>query len=265
MSEKRRAQLQRKTARPLAAAFRKFLAQPDLATIDVEMYWPPEDALHFLMRANRQDVDKDFSIPAAHWRLTTDKTDVPPGLHADIQFLFRKVWKETNVKTPGPRAYLRLHDSTWSVDLQSGREIDDRDRPDYLEPKRKPFNKDRPSTKSRPRNGELIRRGDALAKVKRAYKTQAEPDPQQSQYFWPEQGIRIEIKRGKVYFVAYFDPFPGCICGIWIGAHAWEVDEILGRPKDESFFSSGRLWQYDVNGFMSVGFDDQDRVRVIGR
>jgi hypothetical protein len=65
-----RAQLSARDRRgPLAAAFRKFLAQPDLARFDVEMVLASRGlTLHFLMRANRQDVEKDFSIPAAHWR-----------------------------------------------------------------------------------------------------------------------------------------------------------------------------------------------------
>src|SRR5262245_26294405 len=68
-----------------------------------------------------------------------------------------------------------------------------------------------------------------------------------SQYFWPERGIRIEIRDGKVHFLVYFDRFPDCICGIWIGAHAWEVDQVLGRAKAELFFSTGRIWQYDID------------------
>ena len=91
------------------------------------------------------------------------------------------------------------------------------------------------------------------------------PFAEKSQYNWPERGVRIEIEKGNLLFIAYFDPFPDCVCGIWIGAHAWEVDEILGRAKAESFSSTGRLWQYDVDGFMSVGFDREDRVRSIGR
>ena len=110
-----------------------------------------------------------------------------------------------------------------------------------------------------------MRRGDPLSTVKKAYKITEEPDAERSQYFWPERGLRIEIKDGKVHLLVYFDPFPDCVCGIWIGAHAWEVDEVLGRAKAESFFSTGRLWQYDADGFMSVGFDKQDRVRSIGR
>jgi hypothetical protein len=174
-------------------------------------------------------------------------------------------WKKASAKAQGPRAYLRLHDSLSSVDLSTGREIRDRDRPNYVEPDRRPFSKDSRSTKRSSRNGELIRRGDSLAAVKKAYKITQEPDPERYQYSWPERGIRIEIKNGKVHFVVYFAPFPDCICGIWIGARAWEVDGILGHAKAESFISTGRLWQYDVDGFMSVGFDREDHVRTIVR
>jgi hypothetical protein len=68
-----------------------------------------------------------------------------------------------------------------------------------------------------------------------------------------------------VYLVVYFDPFPDCVAGIWIGAHAWEVEEILSRAKAEHFTSTGRVWQYDVDGFMSVSFDRKDRVDGIVR
>jgi len=86
-----------------------------------------------------------------------------------------------------------------------------------------------------------------------------------SGYYWPERGLRIEFERDKINHLVYFAPFDETICGIWIGAHAWEVNEILGRPKAEFPRSPGRLWQYDIEGFMSVGFDVQDRVRSIGR
>lgn len=115
------------------------------------------------------------------------------------------------------------------------------------------------------RNGELIRRGHSIFQVKTAYGSAEDPDPKIAEYSWPDRGIRIEIREGKVHFIVYFPPFADCICGIWIGAHAWEVDEILGRAKSESFLSTGRLWQYDRDGFMSVSFDRQDRVASICR
>lgn len=267
MSDDRRALLKRKAHRPLVSAFGKLLSRPNVATIDVEMFWPPDDdAIHFRGQADNRDGDWSHSIPTAHWQLATDSRDeFPKDLYPEIKHLFRAAWKEARKKAPGTRAYLRFHDSASSVELNTGREIWDRDRPDNVEPKRRPFSREGRSTKKTTRNGELVRRGDPLSAVKKAYKTTEEPDPELSQYYWPERGLRIEIKRGKVHLLVYFDPFPDCICGIWIGAHAWEVDEILGRAKAETFFSTGRLWQYDVNGFMSVGFDRRDRVRSIGR
>jgi hypothetical protein len=267
MSDDRRALLKKKAHRSLAAAFGKLLARPSIVAIDVEMFWPPDhDAIHFLAQADKRDADWSFTIPTDHWRLATDEADeLPDELYPEIKHLFRTAWKEASAKAPGPRAYLRFHDSRSAVDLNTGREIWDRERPDYVEPERKAFNREGRSTKKSSRNGELVRRGDPLSAVKKAYKITEEPDPAQSQYYWPERGMRIEIKEGKVHLLVYFDPFPDCICGIWIGAHAWEVDGILGRAKAESLFSTGKFWQYDVDGFMSVEFDRDDRVRSIGR
>jgi hypothetical protein len=267
MSDARRALLMRKAHRPLVAALGRLFALPNVATIDVEMFWPPDhDAIHFRGEADKRDANWNYSIPTEHWQLPTDPSDeIPDDLYPDIKHFFRAAWKEAIAKAPGPRGYLRFHDSISSVDLKTGREILDRDRPDYVEPERRPFSREGRSTKKSSRNGELVRRGDPLSAVKRAYKITEEPDPERSQYFWRERGLRIEIRDGKVHLLVYFDPFPDCVCGIWIGAYAWEVDQILGRAKAESFLSTGRLWHYDVDGFMSVGFDRQDRVQSIGR
>jgi hypothetical protein len=271
MSDDRRALLKRKAHRPLVSAFAKLLARPSLAAIDVEMFWPPDhDAIHFRAQADKRDVDWNFSVPTDHWKLPTDSSDeFPHELYPEIKHLFRAAWKEASAKHRGPRGYLRFHDSISSVDLNTGREIWDRDRPDYVEPERKPFRREGRSTKKSSRNGERVRRGDPLSKIKKAYGVSEDPVPkpftEESEYRWPDRGIRIEIAKDKLLAIVYFDPFPDCIGGIWIGAHAWEVDRILGRAKAESFSSSGRLWQYDVDGFMSVGFDRQDRVRWIGR
>ena len=262
----RRAQLEKKVQKRLVSAFHNVLKQPGIATIEVEMYWPPDDdVIDFQAQADHTEVEWDFSIPTAQWRLASDPVDeLPEGLYEDIRHLFRTAWKNV-AAAPKTRAYFRFHDSSRSVDLRNGREIDDRDRPDYQEPQRKAFATGGRSTRRNRQNGELIRRGDPLAKVKKAYRRSKDPDPEKSQYYWPDRGIRIEIRNGKVDFIVYFSPFPDSICGIWIGANAWEVDEILGRAKAESFLSPGRLWQHDVDGFMSIGFDEQDRVLTIIR
>lgn len=267
MNTDRRAQLAKMAQRRLVSAFQKVLKRTGVTTIEVEMHWPPDDdAIHFQAQADHAEVTWDFSIPTAQWQLPTDPDeDDPEGLYEEVQHLFRTAWKEARSKGSKTRAYLRFHDSSWSVDLHNGHEINDRDRPDYQEPARQPFSRTGRSSKKNLRNGELIRRGHPVSKVKTAYGIAEDPDPKKSEYSWPDRGIRIEIREGKVHFAVYFPPFPDCICGIWIGAHAWEVDEILGRAMSESFFSTGRLWQYDVDGFMSVSFDRQDRVTSICR
>ena len=269
MNTKRRLQLNRKSGRRLAAAFRKLIRKYEPATIDIEMFWPPDhDRINFLVRADcsvASEAGWDFTIPTSHWQIAGDpEDDFPPKLLADIRSFFRSIWKEICLEDdPDTRAYLRLHEDQSAIDLRNGRRIEDRDRPDYVEPARMPLKKSGRSTKRRRRDGELIRRGDSLSQVKKAYKISQDPDG--NQYHWPDRGIRIQMRRGKVHLVVYFDPFPGSVGGIWIGAHAWEVEEILGRAKAEFSNKTGRLWQYDVDGFMSVGLDRGDRVEFIGR
>src|SRR5262249_21177769 len=142
-------------------------ARPNVAAIDVEMFWPPDhDALRFRAQADKRDANWDFSIPTDHWKLATDSNGAfPEELYPEIKHLFRTAWKEASAKVRSPRGYLRFHDSTSSVDLSTGREIWDRDRPDRVEPERRPFSKEGSSTRKSSRNGELVRRGDPLSTV----------------------------------------------------------------------------------------------------
>ncbi len=272
MSTERREQLKRKSGRRLAAEFRKVLRVHDPATIDIEMFWPPDHhAINFLVHADRQATEWDFTIPTAGWQIASDpEGDFPSRLLADIRSFFRATWKDVCQKLDSDiRAYLRLHEDDGAVDLRNGRRIKDCDRADYVPPERRPFKKTGRSTKRKRQNCEIIRRGDTVAKVKRKFNATEDPDPKrglgQSQYYWPDRGMRAEITNGKVNHIVYFDPFPDTICGIWIGAHAWEVHDILGAAKEEAYFSAGRIWQYDVKGWMTVGFDKNDRVRSISR
>lgn len=266
MSKERREKLLKKAGRRLAASFRKVLRSDKPEAIDIEMFWPPDhDEIGFLVQSDGRDsLAWDFALPTAHWRIASDpKVDFPTTLLADVRAFFRATWKEVRKATgTNARAYLRLHEDNSAIDLTNGRRINDCDRPNYSIPDRKSFKKrGRPATLKR-RNGELIRRGDRLSKVKKAYHISDDPDG--IDYYWPERGIRIGVQRGVVNLVAYFAPFPDAICGIWIGARASEVDKILGRAKRE-FFQPHRLWHYDLDGFMSVGFDRNDRVDFIGR
>src|SRR5579862_1326441 len=104
MSDNRRALLKKLLLRPLASAFSKLLARPNIAAIDIEMFWPPDhDAIHFLARADKCDADWSFAIPTDHWRLATDEADeLPEELYPEIKHLFRTAWKEASAKTPGP-------------------------------------------------------------------------------------------------------------------------------------------------------------------
>jgi hypothetical protein len=76
MNADRRAQLEKKAGRRLASAFRKVLKPPAVASIDIEMFWPPDhDGLHFLVQADKTEIDWDFSIPTADWQRPTDPVD----------------------------------------------------------------------------------------------------------------------------------------------------------------------------------------------
>ena len=270
MSAERREQLKRKAGRRLNGAIRKVIRSAKPSTIDIEMFWPPDhDEINFLVQADWQPTEWDFAIPTSHWRLPHDRDDdAPSDLLADIRSFFRATWRQIRTQhSSDARAYLRLHEEESSIDLRNGRRINDCDRPAYTEPSRVPFNQRRRSTRKKRRNGELVRRGDSLSKLKRAYKISE--GPEEGQYYWADQGVRIEIRKGRIDHIFYFDPFHHSICGIWIGAHAWEADEILGRAKTECWVGpigkATRLWQYDCDGFMSVGFDMDDTVKFIGR
>ncbi|WP_442511497.1 hypothetical protein SH528x_003178 [Novipirellula sp. SH528] len=271
MSLERREQLERKAGRRLSVAFRKVIKMSNPKAIDIEMFWPPDhDAINFLVQADRRDIDWNFTIPTAHWQISSDPEDTfPSHLLTDIRSFFRSTWKKVCEQgNSEARAYLRLHENDAAIDLRNGRQVNDRDRTDYVAPNRIPFKKTKGSTKRKRRDGEVIRRGTSLAKVKREYGVTDDPDPKvqgKSQYYWPDRGMRIGFKNGKVVSVIYFAPFPDLVGGIWVGAHAWEVDALLGTAKDEGHFCTGRVWQYDVKGFMAVGFDKQDRVRSIAR
>jgi hypothetical protein len=101
-------------------------------------------------------------------------------------------------------------------------------------------------------------------------------------YSWPNLGIRIWFHDGKVESVFYSAPFAHTICGVWLGAHAWQVNELLGRADKESFWSGVsddsanqgrddlfpsrvRIWEYKRNGYMWLRFDAKDCVETIGR
>src|SRR5262245_6961773 len=98
MSDDRRALLKRKAHGPLVSAFAKLLARPNVVTIDVEMFWPPDDdAIQFRGEADKREVDWSHSIPTAHWQLPTDSRDeFPEDFYPEIKHLFRAAWKEAS-------------------------------------------------------------------------------------------------------------------------------------------------------------------------
>ena len=266
MSAERRSLLDSKSRPRLVTLFRKALKLSKAKDIDIELFWPPEqEAILILVQAGKEVVDLQFSIPKTQWRIPTDPANSdPPKLYADILHLFRSVWKDVGIDLPDTRAYLRLHDDCSSVDLRDGKKIDDDDRRDFVAPKRKKFSTQSPSTRQDRKDGELIRRGDSLEQVKIAFNETTDPKRGDNGYAWPQRGIRIVFQKKVVAYVVYFGPFSGTIGGIWIGAHAWEVEEILGIAPQEALLPQ-RLWRFNVDGFMNVSFDKKDRVQTILR
>ncbi len=289
MTKVRREQLLRKSGKQIAAMFSTVNKAAPAANIDVTMYWPPDDGvIHFLFGIGVNERDWDFEIPASHWRLPGDhKDEIPVGLAKDLRNLIRTIWKEVARKMPNTQAYLRLHDDAGSTDLRNNRWIWDTERDDYTESDRISFRKPRSAKTNPRRNRELVHRGDSLAKVKQTFGVTADPETvgnvhREATYTWENLGIRIWFKRSKVESVFYSAPFPHKICGVWIGAHAWQVNELLGRAKKESvwqdytdykmgggtkegFPPSLRIWEYERDGYLWLRFDERDCVTDIGR
>jgi hypothetical protein len=289
MPSARREQLLRMSGKRIEALLRKVSKADPGAELNVTMYWPPEEGrVSFLVGTGDDKRDWDFEIPARHWRLPDDRRDKPAAvLSSDIDFVFRSVWKDLSPRLPGIEAYFRLHDDIEAIDLRSGRRIRDTERSTYREPARLPFRKPRSLRTCRAADGELIGRGDSIAKIKRALGVTEEPEStvniHTDQTYWlPKRGIRIWLSKGKIASIFYSRPFAQKICGVWIGMHAWQVDALLGRANKEtchynySGYEMGggkksgfppplRNWEYERSGPLCLEFDAKDRVRWIGR
>jgi hypothetical protein len=290
LTDDRREQLMRKSGKRIAALFRAVMKAPATLSqtapiIDVMMFWPPDHSgeIDFLFGSGKDNPDWNLRMPASHWRLAADaKGKIPAGLLADLRHLFRRVWKDISSESPAIEAYLRLHDDVHSVNLRNGRRTLDTNRADYREPSRKAFRKPRSLKVNRRGNGDRVQRGDSLAKVKKTFGVKEDPQPEKSvhrdaQYHWPELGIRIWFRKRRVESVYYNAPFAHKISGVWIGAHAWQVDQILGRASKEDswrdysgrvkdpFRNTLRIWEYTTDVYLWLRFDDKDRVETIGR
>ena len=268
MSHERRTQLTGKSGSKLTLILKKMLKVPEIRNIDVELFWPPDlEAIEIMVRCGGHRPDQSLTIPLSHWRLPTDPAHRdPPGLYADIMFVCRAVWKDIGQEELDIRAYLRMHDSDFSVDLRNGRKIGDRDRPDLQKVARKTVAPQRRSTQKERPDGDLIRSGDPVDKISKVYKASEVTAPRHPGEHWSclQRGIRWFVEGTKVTTAVYCKPFADSICGIWIGASAKEVEEVLGKAKRE-FLMPQRLWQYEVKGSLSLSFNNKDRVTVIQR
>jgi hypothetical protein len=268
VSHERRTQLICKSGPKLTLILKRMLKVSEIKNIDVELFWPPDlEAIEIMVRCGGHNPDQTLTIPVSHWRLPTDPVHRdPPDLYADIIFVCRAVWKDISKEVLDIRAYLRMHDSDYSVDLRNGRKIDDRDRPDLQKPARKTVAPQRRSTQKERPDGDLIRSGDPVDKISQIYKESGVTTPKHPGDHWscPSRGIRWFVGGKKVTTTVYFKPFADSICGIWIGASAQEVEEVLGKARRE-FQMPQRLWQYEIQGSLSLIFNDKDRVTVIQR
>jgi len=170
---------------------------------------------------------------------------------------------ETNTECP---IYLRLHDSASSYELPSCEEVEDVDRPDRVAPPRRPFRCEVDSRPQDPIDGEQLRRDDPVSRVEELGLVESGASSQDLDAVLEKAGMRLMVQDQTIIAITYFAPFPKMICGIWIGASAWQVHEVLGTALEEFTVRDGdRAWRYRCDGHLSVGFDGHDRVSSISR
>jgi hypothetical protein len=237
--------------------------------IDVEIEWPPDEngvslfAWCGMLVYGRQPtrVGKHF-LDSIAWEGT--EIDVP-GI---LTLLVKAGQGESLQCSIGPPIYLRVHDSASSIALDTGEQIWDRKRPDRVPPPRKPVANTRGSPVVDPREGQELRRGGSITAARSVIGAAADANAAELLKKFLAIGVRVglDIDGDTIAYLAYIQPYPRKVCGVWIGASAAEVQEILGIAEDEFKVNRGRrAWVYDHDGHLSVSFDDNDFVNAIGR
>lgn len=273
MSRQHTDQLCKTVRKRLATLLRSVIRTTKPVSIDVTMYWPPDAGqVRFLISTDKRNRDWGFEISHADWSVKGVRDPAPTTLRKNITAFFRDVY--TTKVTSQTKCYLRLHDDDCAIDLGTGRSVKDKDRPELSKDDRLPFSKPKKLLVNRKRNREQIRRGDAFTKVQDFFvlDSPASPTPNGEEYAIPNSGITVGFnKRKKVAYVYYTDPFRHKICDVWIGLHAWEVNERLGPPiaellkTDWDHNKTIRTWEYKLDSQLFLHFDHRDRLVKIAR
>lgn len=250
----------KEAASKVLAFAKRLMERPPTEAIDVEFDHPSEDGAYVVAYADwlihgreMRRVARGF-IPAAAWG----------GGEVELDTLRALLASALPEVSDGRQLYVRWHDSAWSLSLRSGEEIWDRKRPDRVPPPRRPVRKEVFPEPSEDGNGEVIRRGAAIDMLQPHPALPADQLLEQ----WLQRGVRVALTdEGRtVWHLTYIAPFVGKVCGVWIGASAYQVEQHLGAPADEVSTAHGRRgWIYEHDGHLFVGFDDDDRVDCIGR
>lgn len=171
-------------------------------------------------------------------------------------------------RADGPPIYVRVHDSASAVSLNDGAEILDRKRPDRVPPPRRPVPQVRGLPAADPREGEELHRGASLMGSRTILGSDAPTTTPDLQKRFLALGIRGALAEDgdTIRHLAYIQPYPRKVCGVWLGASAADVQEILGVVEDETTMGRrSRFWIYELRGHLGIGFDETDRENVIVR
>lgn len=280
-------QIEEKELDRLVSALTKLMSKDPGQVIDLEVSWPPEGSVHFAALDGFNQLDWSHRIRTTRWeKLAGGETqEAYEKLFDALCQLFRRAWRRLGRSRKGANAYLRLPDQESSVDLSTGKELDDIDRPSAAPTKRAPPRRHSTAKakaavkpkKSKPktnrtegqawRDGEKVFVGDTLTRVKKVLRIKEDPDlliDDFKIYFLNELGLQIGIDGKTVKYVRYQEPFRHKVRGIWIGARDWEVEEELGKCSGEVDSAFGRKWRYRNDGKkLDLLFTRRNRVYMI--
>jgi hypothetical protein len=236
--------------------------------IDIEAEWPPSDDGLLLIACTgwvtspRPTRVADHFLEASAW----GGGDIEPD--ALFRLMATASGPRVGSDTDGPPIYVRLHDSAWSVVLRSGQEIWDQDRPVRIPPPMRPIQQVEGAPPVDPTDSIELRRGHSIARARAIVEASWAVPIDEYLRLLLAHGIRVTLDDdgNTIQTVTYIRPFPRKMCGVWLGASAWQVQQILGPPVDEFTLGPGnRAWTYHLEGHLGIAFDEQDRVTEITR
>lgn len=245
----------------LGRFMQRIASRPHSDAIDIECHLPVEDAGVHVVAYSKWLIHAEEPV-----RLAAEFVDDTAWGGGDIALPeLRELLAQALPRTREKIApiYIRNHDSAWSLALQTGDTIWDSDRPDRVPPPRMPVRKVAGWVPGEDVDGETVRRGDGINLLQASTSVPTEELCERLL----QQGIRVALEDdgNTISHIAYTRPFARKVCGIWIGASAWQVEQILGAPVEEFTLTGRRAWKYKMNGPLSVAFDENDLVALIGR